>query len=70
MKSDKIRHILKTISYRLFSLIATFVISFLLTGSILVSLSISSIELIIKSILYYVHERIWYKKIRIKNEKN
>ena len=67
MKKDKLRHILKTISYRFFSMILTFIISFIIIGDISISIGISSLDLIFKSTLYYVHERIWYKKIRMEN---
>lgn len=57
------RHIAKTISYRIVSTCAGFVIVWALTGSVEVGGAFSAIELLYKPIQYYVHERVWYKHI-------
>ena len=64
-KSALIRHILKTISYRILGTLATIIIAFTLGVSIEISTLLGMTELIIKPIIYFLHERIWYKKIRI-----
>ncbi|MGV8945111.1 MAG: DUF2061 domain-containing protein [Lutibacter sp.] len=59
-KSEKpIRSIVKAISWRIVGTIDTIVISWFITGTLTVALSIGSIEVITKMILYYGHERIW-----------
>ena len=55
------RHILKTISWRLVGTLDTVIISWPVTGSYAWGLTIGGIEIISKMILYYFHERAWYK---------
>jgi len=63
MKINKshIRHITKAITYRLLGSVATFLISWIVTGNIIAGFSISGIDFLIKIGLYYFHERIWHK---------
>lgn len=58
------RHILKTISWRIVGTIDTIILTWVITGSWKVGLSIGGIEVITKMILYFLHERIWYKFIK------
>lgn len=53
--------LLKTISWRIVGTIDTITISYIITGEIRSALSIGSIEVVSKMILYYFHERIWTK---------
>ena len=63
------RHILKTISYRLLGTLITVTTAYLLGASVQMS-SLNGIgELLIKPIVYFLHERIWYKFIRINSNK-
>jgi uncharacterized membrane protein len=64
--SSIFRHILKTITYRILGSLTTITIAFCLGASIEVSTLIGFTELIVKPILYFFHERLWYKYIRIK----
>ena len=57
------RHIAKTISWRLIGTIDTIFLGWLVTGTLSFGLAIGGIELLTKSILYYAHERFWYKYI-------
>ena len=60
MSTDlKKRTIAKTLTWRITASLTTFVIAWILTGDMLIGLSISSIEAIAKIFLYYFHERIW-----------
>ena len=59
------RHILKTISWRIIGTIDTIILSGLVTGSWEKGLTIGGIELFSKMILYYLHERTWYKYIKV-----
>jgi uncharacterized membrane protein len=68
------RHIAKSISYRIIGSLTTFVISYIFTGNFWLSSSISFVEIVIKPLNYFLHERIWYKWIkfgiiRVKTEK-
>lgn len=60
-KLSRKRHILKTITWRLVGTIDTVVIGGLITGDWTIGLSIGGIEVISKMVLYYIHERVWYK---------
>jgi len=53
------RSIVKSISWRLVGTIDTFIISWVITGEVALALSIGSIELITKMVLYFFHERFW-----------
>jgi uncharacterized membrane protein len=55
------RHIMKTITWRFIGTIDTILISWLVSGDPLIGLSIGSIEVITKMVLYFIHERAWYK---------
>ena len=49
----------KTISFRILAVISTFIVLYLFTGKIAYSLELTIILNIVKSVLYYVHERLW-----------
>ena len=55
------RHILKTISWRIVGTLDTMLLSWIITGSWKLGLTIGSVEVITKMALYYLHERAWYK---------
>lgn len=58
---SKKRHIFKTITWRILGTLDTFLLSWLISGSISIGAAIGGFEIITKMILYYFHERIWYK---------
>ena len=60
----KSRHLAKTITWRITGTIDTMLIGWLVTGSLEVGAMIGGIEVITKMILYYTHERLWYKYIK------
>jgi uncharacterized membrane protein len=60
------RHILKTISYRILGTLTTVIIAYSLGASLKVSSMLGVGELVLKPIIYFLHERLWYKYIRIK----
>jgi uncharacterized membrane protein len=55
------RHILKTISWRIIGTIDTMVISWIITGSLKWGVAIGAVEVVTKMVLYFLHERAWYK---------
>ena len=55
------RHILKTISYRLLGTGMTVLLALLLGFSLQTSSLIGVGELVLKPLLYFIHERIWFK---------
>ena len=62
---DQLRHILKTISWRIVGTIDTMIVSYIVTGSLKVGMAIGGFEVFTKMILYYFHERVWYKYISV-----
>jgi uncharacterized membrane protein len=63
-----LRHFSKSISWRVVGTIDTIVVSFVITGEPLLGLKIGISEVITKLLLYYVHERIWFR-IKFTNSK-
>lgn len=55
------RSVAKAISWRATGTVDTFVISFVLSGSVKLAGGIASVEVVTKMVLYYAHERIWTK---------
>jgi uncharacterized membrane protein len=68
-ESVMIRHILKTFSYRLIGTAITVISAISLGMSVEVSSLLGVGELMLKPIVYFFHERIWYKYIRIGSRK-
>jgi uncharacterized membrane protein len=59
-RSDKpVKSIIKAVSWRVIGTVDTMLISYILTGKATIALSIGSIEVLSKTILYYFHERLW-----------
>lgn len=67
-KNDKplLRHIYKTISYRILGTTVTIVTAYLCGLSLKMSSLIGLGELIIKPLLYFLHERVWFKYFKFK----
>ena len=64
------RHIAKTITWRIIGTIDTMMLGWFVTGDLKLGLAIGGFEVITKMILYYLHERVWYKTdFGIKSEK-
>ena len=55
------RHIAKTISWRILGTLDTMFLSWLITGDLKVGMQIGLADVIIKMVLYYLHERAWFK---------
>jgi uncharacterized membrane protein len=64
MKVSYKRHIAKTITWRIVGTIDTILLSWLITGNLAVGLTIGGVEVMTKMILYFAHERVWYKWIK------
>ena len=55
------RHLIKTFTWRGIGTLDTILISFLLTGDGALGLQIGGVETITKMILYFFHEKLWYR---------
>ena len=69
-KSILRRHVLKTISYRIAGTLVTVGVSYLIGASFTTASILGASELLLKPVLYFAHERVWYKYITIKQPKN
>lgn len=56
---QKRRSIVKAITWRITGTIDTFLLAWIITGKPAIALTLSSVEVITKMILYYLHERTW-----------
>lgn len=74
-RADKpIKSLMKSVSWRIVGTLDTIIISYFITGKVTIALSIGSVEVLTKTVLYYFHERLWahihkFKlKLRIKTD--
>lgn len=58
------RHIAKTITWRIVGTLDTMILGWIVTGNLKLGLAIGGFEVITKMVLYYLHERAWYKYIK------
>lgn len=61
MQEKAYRSVVKTISWRTVGTLDTMIISYFITGNLVMAASIGSIEVFTKMVLYYFHERAWNK---------
>ena len=55
------RHLAKTVTWRVIGTIDTMLLAWIISGDPMTGLKVGGIEVITKMILYYLHERAWYK---------
>ncbi|WP_405576036.1 DUF2061 domain-containing protein [Winogradskyella sp. Asnod2-B02-A] len=60
MKFSK-RHFAKTITWRIIGTLDTLLLSWFISNDMSVGLKMGLFELVTKMVLYYVHERVWFK---------
>lgn len=56
-----LRSVLKAISWRIIAVIILTTIAWIVTGDVTLSLTIGIIDVAIKIVIYYLHERMWLK---------
>jgi uncharacterized membrane protein len=54
------RHLIKTISYSIITICIGLFSMWYITGNIIIGMSFGFAEIILKPIIYYFHEKIWY----------
>ena len=65
------RHIAKTVTWRIIGSIDTVILSWFISGDAQIGLEIGLLEVVTKIILYYFHERVWFKSsIKEKNKRH
>lgn len=60
-KESHLRSALKTISWRFWATVTTMALVYLFTGALTIAMAIGGIEVILKIIIYFLHERTWDK---------
>ena len=69
----RVRSVAKTMSWRIVATSTTILLVFLFTRDFVISASVGSLEVLAKTVIYYVHERIWnmsnFGKVHYTSEK-
>lgn len=55
------KRIVKTLTWRILGSTSTFIISYIITGQLVISSGITIFQMIANTLLYYVHETVWDK---------
>ena len=61
MPESRKRHLFKTVSWRVVGTLDTVVIAWVISGNPFTGLQIGGVEVLTKMLLYYLHERAWYR---------
>ena len=59
MAEKRYRSLVKAVSWRVTGTLDTVLISYLITGRLTLAVTIGTVELRTKTVLYYLHERVW-----------
>lgn len=60
-KNSRIRHIAKTITWRIVASATTFSLTYLFFNDVKKATAVMGVEFVLKMVLYYMHERVWFK---------
>ena len=60
----KRRHVAKAISWRIVGSLDSLLIAWIVTGSFELGAILGGAKLVTATVLYYIHERVWYKHIK------
>lgn len=61
LRESRKRHLAKTVTWRMVGTIDTMILAWIISGDPMTGLKIGFSEVATKMILYYIHERVWYK---------
>ncbi len=53
------RSVVKAITWRFLATTTTMLIVYLFTGKLVLTLSVGAVEVVLKLLIYYIHERVW-----------
>lgn len=59
MRESHLRSVLKAVTYRIIGTITTGILAYAVTGDFRISVTIAALEPLVKTVVYYLHERIW-----------
>ena len=60
-KETHARSIIKTVSWRFLATLTTMVLVYIFIGDLTIALSVGGIEVVLKMLVYFLHERLWDK---------
>lgn len=61
MADSRVRHLAKTITWRIVGTIDTMILAWIISGNPVIGFKIGAAEIVTKMLLYYLHERTWYR---------
>ena len=61
--------IIKAVLYRLFATISMFAITYLITSDLSITSKLTIIDLLLKTFIYYIFEKLWNKYLKWKNNR-
>ncbi|MBN2809992.1 MAG: adenylyl-sulfate kinase [Deltaproteobacteria bacterium] len=61
IRESKLRSIIKSLSWRLLATLTTILIVYIFVGNTRIAFSIGGIEVFLKMLVYFLHERLWEK---------
>lgn len=61
LKERRRRSLTKTLTWRFVASLDTFLISWFVSGEVSIGVTIASLEVVTKLVIYYFHERAWDK---------
>ena len=67
-RQSRIRHLAKTVTWRLVGTVDTILLGWWVSGDATVGLTIGGLEMVTKMFLYYLHERAWFRYGRLGRE--
>ena len=59
IRESRLRSVLKAVSWRVLATLTTMVIAYFVTGNVGDALKIGSVEVGVKLVIFYLHERTW-----------
>ena len=70
-ESSNWRHLAKTVSWRVVGTADTMTLAWLISGDPFIGLKVGLVEVVTKMLLYYLHEKVWYRSnFGLKERKN
>lgn len=59
----------KTLSYYIMHITVAMVVGYIVTGNIWMAITLSLVEPTVQAVAYFIHERIWEKKVQTQDSK-
>jgi len=55
----RVRSLIKSISWRIIATSTTMLLVLLFTGNLIISTGVGFLEILVKTVIYYLHEQVW-----------